>query len=59
MAQFTSLSQATETNAGVSDLNDKLAEISDKLDAVVTAQQAAAATAAASAAATTSTAASA
>lgn len=42
MAQFTSLSQTTEMNSGVSALNEKLSVIADKLDAVL-AQQAAAA----------------
>ena len=41
MAQFTSLSQATEMAQGISDLNAKMAGIADKLDAVLAAQQAA------------------
>ena len=45
MAQFTSLSQATEMAQGISDLNTKMASIADKLDAVLAAQQAAQSTA--------------
>lgn len=42
MAQFSSLSQANDTNKGVAELNKTMTEISAKLDAVVAAQQAAA-----------------
>lgn len=38
MAQFSSLSQANDTNKGVAEMNQRLAEISSKLDAVVAAQ---------------------
>jgi flagellar basal-body rod modification protein FlgD len=55
MAQFTSLSQTTEMNKGISDLNSKLAQIADKLDAVLTAQQAAKAATPAAAATTSPT----
>ena len=41
MAQFSSLSQANDTNKGVAEMNKRLAEISSKLDAVVAAQEAA------------------
>lgn len=41
MAQFTSLSQATDMNKGIAELNAKMGEIATKLDAVLTAQQAA------------------
>ena len=52
MAQFTSLSQTTEMNKGITDLNAKLGQIADKLDAVLAAQQAARTTTAATTAAT-------
>ena len=35
MAQFSSLSQASEMSKGIGDLNTKLAAIADKLDAVL------------------------
>ena len=54
MAQFTSLSQTTEMNKGITDLNTKLGQIADKLDAVLTAQQAAKAATPAATTATTS-----
>jgi len=41
MAQFSSLSQSAEMNAGIGDLNKRMTEISGKLDALVAAQLAA------------------